>query len=93
MPNPSRTSSEESLRLQILRRTYELLTAALSFVAALAWNEAIQALFLQLFGPAQTLLAKFAYAAVLTVLIVWLGTRLAKVTGLIEKRIHPPTSL
>lgn len=88
MNTPPGVSGEEKLRLQVIRRTYELLTAALSFVAALAWNEAIQGLFLKIFGPAQTLPAKFAYAAILTAIIVWMGTRLAKVTTLIEKRLQ-----
>lgn len=79
------------MRLLVLRRTYELLTAAFSFVAALAWNEAIQALFLRIFGPASTLAAKFIYAVLLTALIVWLGSRLARMTALIEKRLKPPT--
>lgn len=81
--------SEQDLRLMVLQRTYELLMAAFSFVAALAWNEAIQALFLRLFGPAQTLWAKFLYAALLTVIIVYMGSRLARVTKALEKRIKP----
>jgi membrane protein YdbS with pleckstrin-like domain len=82
--NPTK---EESLHLLVVRRTYELLTAAFSLVAALAWNDAIQALFLQVFGPAQTLLAKFAYAVILTVLIVWLGSRFAKMSAVVEKHL------
>ncbi len=78
-------TKEEGLRLQVIRRTYELLTAAFSLVAALAWNDAIQSLFLQLFGPAQTLWAKFAYAVVLTMLIVSLGSRVAKISEIVEK--------
>lgn len=87
MSESNPTKQELGLRLQVVRRTYELLTAALSFVAALAWNEAIQALFLKIFGPAQTLPAKFIYAILLTALIVWMGTRLAKITELIEKQL------
>ena len=80
---------EESIRLAILKRSYDLLTAAFSFVAALAWNDAIQSLFLRIFGPSSTVVAKFIYAIVLTVLIVWMGSRLAKITGSIEKRLKP----
>lgn len=80
---------KEDIRLLVLRRTYELLTGAFAFVAALAWNEAIQALFLRIFGPAQTLLAKFLYAAVLTVIIVYLGNKVARVTATVEERLKP----
>lgn len=80
---------EEDLRLLVLQRTYELLMAAFSFVAALAWNEAIQGLFLRIFGPAQTLWAKFLYAVILTVIIVYMGSRLARVTKVVEQRIKP----
>ena len=77
---------EENVKLAVLKRTYDLLTSALSFVAALAWNDAIQSLFLSIFGPSSTLLAKFLYALVLTVIIVWFGSRLARLTRAVEER-------
>lgn len=78
-------TTEEDIRLAVLRRTYDLLTAAFSFVAALAWNDAIQTFFVTVFGPSNTLPAKFLYAFLLTVLIVWFGSRLARVTRAAEK--------
>lgn len=78
---------EEDIRLAVVKRTYDLLTAAFSFVAALAWNDAIQSLFLRIFGPSSTLVAKFLYAIVLTVIIVWFGSRLARITRSAEKRL------
>jgi len=77
---------EEVIHLAVLKRTYDLLTAAFSFVAALAWNDAIQSLFLRIFGPSDTLMAKFLYALVLTVIIVWFGSRLARITQAAERR-------
>lgn len=82
----TRQEREENVRLAIVKRTYDLLTAALSFVAALAWNDAIQSLFTAIFGPTSTLAAKFIYAIVLTVIIVWLGTRIARLSRAIERR-------
>jgi hypothetical protein len=81
------TQTAEDIRLTILQRTYELMMAAFSLVAALAWNEAIQGLFLRLLGPAQSLLAKFLYAIFLTIVIVYMGSRLSKVTKALEKRL------
>lgn len=78
---------EEDIRLAVLKRTYDLLTAAFSFVAALAWNDAIQSLFLRVFGASNTLVAKFLYAAVLTIIIVWFGSRLARLTKSAEERL------
>jgi hypothetical protein len=89
MSNTTPTSarkSEESIRLLTLQRMYDLLMAALSFVAALAWNDAIQSLFVRIFGPASTLFAKFLYALVLTVIIVYLGTRITRLTRALEQR-------
>jgi len=81
------TDAKASLHLEVIRRTSELLMAALALVAALAWNEAIQALFLRLFGPASTLIAKFMYAILLTVLIVWVSARVAKLTSRLEQKL------
>lgn len=85
-PAKNHEESEVDIRLAVLKRSYDLLTAAFSFVAALAWNDAIQSFFLAVFGPSSSLVAKFLYAIVLTVLIVWFGNRLARITRLAENR-------
>jgi hypothetical protein len=87
--DPTQKQKDEELHLIILKRTYELITSAFTFVAALAWNEAIQSLFQKLFGTASSLAAKFLYAVLLTVIIVYLGTRLAKISSLVEKKLKP----
>lgn len=79
----------ESLRLSILQRTSELMTAALSLVAALAWNDAIQSLFKLVFGEAGSLVAKFVYAVLITVLVVFAVTRLAKITKALSDKLDP----
>jgi hypothetical protein len=55
-----------------------LLTGALGLIAALAWNEAVKDLFAKVFGTASGLVAKFGYAIIVTVVVVWLTMRLAK---------------
>jgi len=90
--NTSQTikEQEEAVHLSVIKKSYELLTAAFSFVAALAWNDAIQALFLRIFGPSSTVLAKFLYAAIVTVIIVFMGMKLAKLNELLEKKMKKP---
>lgn len=55
---------------EVLDKVSDLITAAFGLVAALAWNGAIQALFLQIFGTTETLPAQFTYAVVVTVVAV-----------------------
>ncbi|MBV9455088.1 MAG: hypothetical protein JOZ19_13380 [Rubrobacter sp.] len=52
---------------EILNKFSDLITTALGLVAALAWSEAIQQLFRQLFGETGgALAAEFFYAFVVT---------------------------
>jgi len=58
------------LKDEVLTQIAALLTAAFGLVAALAWNGAIQALFRQVFGTADTLNAQLVYAIVVTIIAV-----------------------
>jgi len=77
---------EKDVRAVVWERAMTLITAALSLVAALAWNDAIQSLFKTLFGNSSSLYAKFFYALVTTVVSVLLIARLANVSQSVEKR-------
>lgn len=66
------------LQRKVTLQIITLLTGALGMVAALAWNEAVKALFEKLFGDASSLVAKFAYAVAITAIVVWVTTHLAK---------------
>ena len=81
------SSNQDRVSALILKRTYELLTSAFALVAALAWNDAVQSTFNILFKSSKTLPAKFLYALLVTVLVVWMGIRLAKLTSVIEKKV------
>lgn len=62
----------EKLQNEFRERTYGYIAAALGLVAGLAWNEAIKALIEYIFPLSQnTLLAKFAYAILVTILVVF----------------------
>lgn len=87
MSSSESAQEKASLRLAVLERTSELLTAALSLVAALAWNDAIQTLFKQVFGEAGSIYAKFGYAVFITALIVFVTTRLAKLTQVLQNKV------
>jgi len=75
---------KKDLRAHIWERTITLVTAAFSLVAALAWNDAIQTLFKEIFGQAASLYAKFFYAVIVTVLSVIFITRLT----IISKKVN-----
>jgi len=60
------------LTSEILDKFSQLVTTALGLVAALAWNEAIQQLFNQIFGEAGgALAAKFFYAFLVTLVVIF----------------------
>ncbi len=64
---------------EVLEKIIQLMTAAFGLVAALAWNDAIQSLFTTIFGEAGDLAAKFAYAILITVVVVLVTIRLGRV--------------
>ena len=64
----------------------QLVTAAFGLVAALAWNEAIQGLFTLIFGEAGDLAAKFLYAVLITVIVVFITVRLGRLAERVKKR-------
>ncbi|MEK7631799.1 MAG: DUF5654 family protein [Patescibacteria group bacterium] len=68
----------EKLKRKATTQIVTLLTGALGLIAALAWNEAVKALFEQIFGAANGLAAKFAYAVIVTVIVVWITMRLTR---------------
>ncbi len=59
------------LKTEVIDKLAALITAAFGLVAALAWNGAIQAVFKELFGASDTLLAMIIYAVVVTIIAVW----------------------
>ena len=68
----------EKMKRKVTTQIITLLTGALGLIAALAWNEAVKALFEKIFGEASGLAAKFAYAVIVTIVVVWITMRLAK---------------
>ncbi len=71
---------KKSLKSEIFEKLTALMVTAFGLVAALAWNDAVQALFKEIFGEQSNLTAKFIYALGITVVIVALTIQAGRVT-------------
>lgn len=65
------------MKKEVIERINVLMTSAFGLVAALAWNDAIKALFVSIFGTAGTIIAMFLYAIIVTIIVVWVTMRLS----------------
>jgi hypothetical protein len=73
----------KELRLETLVKMTDLATAGFGLVAALAWNDAISALFSK-FLPKTTgggIIAQILYAVLVPALVVFITVRLSRLTG------------
>lgn len=65
------------MKKEVIEKLAALITAAFGLVAALAWNNAIQAIFVQIFGEQSSIPAMLFYALIVTVIAVvatvWIG--------------------
>jgi hypothetical protein len=65
------------MKREVVEKLAALITAAFGLVAALAWNSAIQAIFIKIFGEQSTIPAMIGYAVVVTIVAVvatiWIG--------------------
>jgi len=82
--------SKYRLRLEILQKISTLATAAFGLVAALAWNSAIQDLFkkINIFGKPDSLLVKFMYAIMVTIIIVVVTILIGRSTNKLRERLN-----
>jgi heme/copper-type cytochrome/quinol oxidase subunit 2 len=66
-----------ALKDEVLTQIAALLTAAFGLIAALAWNGAIQAIFLEIFGTQGSIAAQLSYAIIVTIIavivIIWIA--------------------
>ena len=72
------TEKEPPMKILIVDKMSALITAAFGLVAALAWNEAIKAIFKEIFGTADAILPMVIYAVVVTVAAVILTIIVAR---------------
>ena len=73
-------------RKEILDKMTALVTAAFGLVAALAWNDAIKAIFKEVFGTPDKMSAMIAYAIVVTVIAVIMTLWIGRLAGKEEKK-------
>ncbi len=66
----SETEKEPPMKILIVDKMSALITAAFGLVAALAWNEAIKAIFKEIFGTAEAIAPMLIYAIVVTIAAV-----------------------
>ena len=69
---------EEPMKVIVLDKIAALVTAAFGLVAALAWNEAIKAIFKEIFGEADSIGPLLIYAIVVTIAAVVLTIIVAR---------------
>ena len=68
------------LKTKLIEQMSTLFLGALSLVAALAWNDAVQSLFKIIFKDQSGVVAKFGYAVVITLIVVIVSWRLMKIS-------------
>jgi len=64
---------------KVAAESLALMINAFGFVAALAWNDAIQKLIQKLFQSDGTIVSSFVYAGIVTIIAVMLTARLANI--------------
>ena len=67
-----------TLKTEILDKIAALVTAAFGLVAALAWNDAIKAVFKEVFGANDTIGPMLIYAVIVTIIAVILTIIVAR---------------
>ena len=66
------------LKVEVLDKIAALITAAFGLVAALAWNEAIKAIFKEVFGTEDAVGPMLIYAIIVTIIAVILTILVAR---------------
>ena len=66
------------LKVEVLEKIAALITVAFGLVAALAWNEAIKAIFKEIFGSSEAITPMLIYAIVVTIVAVILTIIVAR---------------
>jgi len=70
----------QEIRREFKKQTANLILNGFSFVAALAWNEAVKSLFEFIFPKKGELIGKFSYAILATFLVVLISRSLKKLS-------------
>lgn len=74
------------MKAEVIEKLAALITAAFGLVAALAWNQAIQAIFVKIFGTASSILAMLGYALLVTLIAVWATVKIGSLAEKAKKK-------
>ncbi|MBU3941409.1 MAG: hypothetical protein KKF74_00690 [Nanoarchaeota archaeon] len=69
------------MKKEVIEKLAALVTAAFGLVAALAWNDTIKAIFIQVFGTAEGVWSMLIYAVVVTIIAVIVTIQIGKAAG------------
>jgi hypothetical protein len=69
------------MKKEILKQIAQLVTVAFGLVAALAWNNAVQAIFKEFFGEVSGIYGMVTYAVVVSVIAVYVAIWIGKLVG------------
>lgn len=82
---PKKSEKEKSFHRELFQQLVTLSTSGFGLVAALAWNEAVQAFvkeYVERFYPAQSgVISKFIYAIIITLLAVLITYQLSRLAS------------
>ncbi len=84
----SEPEKEPPVKIVIVDKISALISAAFGLVAALAWNEAIKAVFKEIFGTADAVVPMLIYAVVVTIAAVIATIVVARALGIMKKKIE-----
>ncbi|MBA3064282.1 hypothetical protein FP803_02485 [Candidatus Woesearchaeota archaeon] len=69
------------MKKEVIEKLAALVTVAFGLVAALAWNDTIKAIFIQVFGTAEGVWSMLIYAVVITIIAVIVTIQIGKAAG------------
>jgi uncharacterized membrane protein YidH (DUF202 family) len=75
------------LKVEVLEKIAVLITVAFGLVAALAWNEAIKAIFKEIFGSAEAIAPMLIYAILVTIIAVILTIMVARAASKAKAKV------
>lgn len=78
---------EPPMKVMVVDKMSALITAAFGLVAALAWNEAIKAIFKEVFGSADSIAPLLAYAITVTIVAVILTILVARSLSVMKSKM------
>lgn len=74
----------KELRKEFFERFAVLITGAFTFVAGLAWNEAIQSLIAKYISSGKTVLSQLVYAVIITIVAILVIIQINKIAKKLE---------